>query len=143
MPRRILIVAHRTAATPRVLDEVRRRAAAAPCRFALLVPRAFWDPDTEESEITLELAIPLLEEAAGGQVDGLIGPNDPLAAVQEALAAATYDEVVISTLPTRVSRWLHMDLPARVERLGVPVTVLTAQKADRALSGASGARPAP
>jgi hypothetical protein len=140
MPRRILIVAHRTAATPRVVEEVRRRAADAPCDFTLLVPRAYWDPDTEESAITLELAIPLLEEAAGGHVEGLIGPNDPFAAVHEALAAGNYDEVVISTLPTRVSRWLHMDLPARVERLGIPVTVLTAQKADRVLSGA---RPAP
>ena len=133
MPRRILIVAHRTAATPRLLDEVRRRAAAGPCRFTLLVPSPFWDPDTEESAITLELAIPLLEEAAGGRVDGLIGPTDPFAAVQEALAAERYDEVIVSTLPTRVSRWLHMDLPARVERLGVPVTVVTAQKADRPL----------
>jgi hypothetical protein len=133
MPRRILIVAHRTAATPRLLDEVRRRAAAERCRFTLLVPSPFWDPDTEESAITLELAIPLLEEAAGRRVDGLIGPTDPFAAVQEALAAEPYDEVIVSTLPTRVSRWLHMDLPARVERLGVPVTVVTAQKADRPL----------
>jgi len=133
MARRILVVAHRTAATPRVVEEVRRRAASAPCEFTLLVPRAYWDPDTEESAITLELAIPLLEEAAGGRVEGLIGPNDPFAAVQQALAAGHYDEVIISTLPTRVSRWLHLDLPARVERLGLPVTVLTAAKADRAL----------
>ncbi|HEY7075284.1 MAG TPA: hypothetical protein VH418_07935 [Solirubrobacteraceae bacterium] len=134
MARRILIVAHRTAATPRLLDEVRRRAGAGGCEFALLVPRPYWDPDTEESAITLELAIPLLEEAAGGHVEGLIGPTDPFVAVQEALAAAAYDEVIISTLPTRVSRWLHMDLPARVERLGLPVTVVTAQRADRQLT---------
>jgi hypothetical protein len=132
--RRILIVAHRTAPTPRLLDEVRRRAAGEPCAFTLLVPRAYWDPDTEESAVMLELAIPLLEEAAGGHVEGLLGPNDPFLAVHEALAAASYDEVIISTLPARVSRWLHMDLPARVERLGLPVTVVTAQKADRPLA---------
>jgi hypothetical protein len=134
MERRILIVAHRTAATPRLLDEVRRRAAAGPCRFTLLVPAPFWDPDTEESAITLELAVPLLEEAAGGRVEGLIGPTDPFVAVQQALAVAQYDEAIISTLPTRVSRWLHMDLPARVERLGLPVTVVTASKANRPLA---------
>jgi hypothetical protein len=132
--RRILIVANRTAATPALLDEVRRRAAEAACRFTLLVPRAFWDADTEESAITLELAIPLLNEAAGGHVDGLIGDSDPFAAVSGALANGAYDEIIISTLPARVSHWLHLDLPARVQRLGLPVTVITARKTDRRLT---------
>jgi hypothetical protein len=135
-PRRILIVAHRTAATPPLLDEVRRRASEGPCRFTLLVPRPYWDPDTEESAITLELAIPLLEDAAGGHVQGLVGDTDPFVAVSAALEAAEYDEVIISTLPARVSHWLHIDLPARVRRLGLPVTVITAKKADRILTPA-------
>jgi hypothetical protein len=128
--RRILIVANRTAATPALIDEVRRRASEATCRFTLLVPRAFWDPDTEESAVTLELAVPLLDEAAGSHVEGLIGDTDPFVAVSGALAAGEYDEIIISTLPTRVSHWLHLDLPARVQRLGLPVTVITARKAD-------------
>ncbi|HEX6620361.1 MAG TPA: hypothetical protein VF024_11910, partial [Solirubrobacteraceae bacterium] len=66
--RRILIVAHRTAGTPGLLDEVRRRANQGRCRFVLLVPRPYWDPETEEAALTLELAIPLLEEATGGRV---------------------------------------------------------------------------
>jgi hypothetical protein len=130
----VLIVANRTSATPGLLAEVRRRAAAGPCRFTLLVPRSFWDADTEESAITLELAIPLLEEAAGSRVEGLIGSEDPYAAVSAALEAARYDEVIVSTLPARVSRWLRVDLPARVRHLGLPVTVVTAKKADRALA---------
>jgi hypothetical protein len=132
--RSILIVANRTAATPALMDEVRKRASGATCRFALLVPRAFWDADTEESAITLELAIPLLEEAAGSHVEGLIGDSDPFAAVSGALESGEYDEVIISTLPARVSRWLHLDLPARVQRLGLPVTVITARKTDRRLT---------
>jgi hypothetical protein len=132
--RRILIVANRTAATPALVDEVRRRASEATCRFTLLVPRAFWDADTEESAITLELAIPLLDEAAGGHVDGLIGDSDPFAAVSGALANGEYDEIIISTLPARVSHWLHLDLPARVQRLGLPVRVITARKTDRRLT---------
>lgn len=129
--RRILIVANRTAATPALIAEVRRRASEAACRFTLLVPRAFWDADTEESAVTLELAIPLLDEAAGGHVEGLIGDSDPFAAVSGALENGEYDEIIISTLPARVSHWLHLDLPARVQRLGLPVTVITARKTDR------------
>jgi hypothetical protein len=132
-PRRILIVAHRTAATPRLLDEVRARAGRGPCRFTLLVPRPYWDPDTEEAEITLELAIPLLEDAAGGQVEGLIGDVDPFAAVRGVLEREAFDEVIVSTLPARVSQWLHRDLPSRVAQLGVPVTVVTAKTSTRDL----------
>jgi hypothetical protein len=133
-PRNVLIVANRTAATPALLAEVRRRASEGSCRFTLLVPRPFWDADTEESAITLELAIPLLEDAAGGRVEGVVGAEDAFLAVTTALDAAPYDEVIVSTLPARVSHWLHIDLPARVQRLGVPVTVVTAKKADRPLA---------
>jgi hypothetical protein len=133
-PRSVLIVAHRTAATPALLDQVRTRTAEGPCHFTLLVPRPLWDADTEESAITLELAIPLLEEAAGGRVEGLLGEIDPFHAVAGVLASGRYDEVIISTLPARVSHWLHIDLPARVQHLGFPVTVVTAKKADRLLT---------
>jgi hypothetical protein len=129
--RRILIVAYRTAGTPGLLDEVRRRAAQEHCRFALLVPRPYWDPETEEAALTLELAIPLLEEAAGERVEGLIGDTDPVVAVRETLQREPFDEVIVSTLPTRVSHWLRRDLPSRVEQLGVPVTVVTAKTSSR------------
>ena len=126
MPTRILIVAHRTAATARLADHVRARASHGPCSFTLLVPRPYWDPDTDEAAITLELALPILEEAAGGSVEGVVGASDPYHAVEEELARTDYDEVIISTLPERVSRWLHRDLPHRVQQLNVPVTVVTA-----------------
>jgi hypothetical protein len=133
-PRRVLIVAYRTAGTPGLLDEVRRRAAQERCRFVLLVPRPYWDPETEEAAeaaLTLELAIPLLEKAAGGHVEGRIGDTDPLVAVRQTLEREPFDEVIISTLPARVSHWLRRDLPARVEQLGVPVTVVTATTSSR------------
>ena len=127
-PTRVLVVAHRTAATPRLLDEVRSRARRSVCTFTLLVPRPYWDPDTDEAVATLELAIPLLDEAAGGHVEGAIGDSDPFAAVQQAVERGGFDEVIISTLPARVSHWLRRDLPRRVEELGLPVTVVTAQE---------------
>jgi hypothetical protein len=125
---RVLIVAYRTAATPPLLAAVRERAAEGPCEFTLVVPRPYWDADTEESALTLELALPLLDEAAGGHVEGLVGDTDPFVAVQCAMARAPYDEIIVSTLPTHVSHWLRLDLPARVRRLGVPVTVVTASR---------------
>ena len=126
-PARVLVVAHKTAATPALLEAVRARAARSPSAFTLLVPRPYWDPDTDEAAITLELAIPLLAEAAGGNVEGIIGDNDPFVAVEEAVERGGFDELIISTLPARVSRWLRRDLPHRVEAFGLPVTVVTAE----------------
>ena len=131
-PARVLIVAHRTAATPLLLNAVRARSDRSRCAFTLLVPRPYWDPDTEEAEMTLELAIPLLEDAVGGHVDGLIGDSDPFIAVRGAVTSLGFDEILISTLPARVSRWLRRDLPHRVEEFGLPVTVVTAQQSERA-----------
>ena len=130
-PTCVLVVAHRTAATPRLLAEIRVRARRSPCRFTLLVPRPYWDPDTEEAAATLELALPLLEEAAGGHVKGVIGDSDPLVAVRRALEAGGFHEIIISTLPLRVSRWLRRDLPHRLESFGLPVTVVTARQLER------------
>jgi hypothetical protein len=130
----VLVVAHRTAATPRLLEEVRARAARSPCVFTLLVPRPYWDPDTDEAAATLELALPVLEEAAGDHVEGIIGDSDPLVAIQLAIDEVGVDEIIISTLPARVSRWLHRDLPHRVEALGLPLTVITAQQLERDVS---------
>jgi hypothetical protein len=129
----VLIVAHRTAATPRLLDAVREKAAGGDCSFTLLVPREYWDPDTERAATVLELALPLLDEASGTSVDGIIGASDPFEAVKEALATHHFDEVIVSTLPHRISAWLHVDLPSRVEKLGLPVTTVTATSRQEAV----------
>jgi hypothetical protein len=131
-PARILVVAHRTAATPKLLERVRTRAQHGPCTFVLLVPRPYWDPDTEEAARVIELAVPLLEQAAGGRVEAAVGDTDPFVAVRHALERSQFDEVIVSTLPRRVSHWLRLDLPARVQRLGVPVSVVEATQSDRA-----------
>jgi hypothetical protein len=127
-------VAHRTAATPLLLAKVHERARRSACSFTLVVPRPYWDPDTEEAVATLELAIPLLEQAAGDHVEGIVGDTDPFVAVRDAVQRFGFDEIIVSTLPARVSHWLHRDLPCRVEQLGLPVTVVTAAQSARALA---------
>ena len=122
-PKRILIVANRTAATSTLLDEVRRRVAHGPCFFSLLVPGA-----SADGVWKLDLALPLLEEAAQGPVEGIAVAGDPLEAVRSAIRHTDFDEVIISTLPRKVSRWLRRDLPRRIEDLGLPVTVVTAME---------------
>jgi hypothetical protein len=101
----------------------------------LLVPRPYWNPHTEEAELVIELAVPLLEEAAGGRVEALIGASDPVEAVREVLAAGEVDELIVSTLPHRVSHWLRRDVPSRLKALGIPVTVVTAEESSRELIG--------
>ena len=88
---RVLVVAHRTAATPKLIEQVRARAGRGECSFTLLVPRPYWDPDTEAAAITLELAIPLLEEAASGRVEGIVGGTDPFVAVRDTLERGQFD----------------------------------------------------
>ncbi len=135
-PARVLVVANRTAATPALLDAVRARVAVGPSRFTLLVPRnpqglhKVVDPQSqgeEEAATTLALALPLLEEAAGGPVEGKIGDPEPLAAIEDAVNTSEFDEIILSTLPKTVSRWLRLDLPSKVSGLGLPLTTVTAR----------------
>jgi hypothetical protein len=134
-PTRVLVVAHRTAATPALLNAVRERAARGPCAFTLLVPNIAHglhrivdaeDQSEDAAQSVLALALPLLEEAAGGQVAGMVGDPEPLNAVQDAVNLQGFDEIIVSTLPVRVSRWLRLDLPSKIGGLGLPVTTITA-----------------
>jgi hypothetical protein len=132
---RVLLVACRTAAGDALLEAVRRRATASPCEFTLLVPRPCHglhrvvDPEDHgwrEAEAVIGSACPVLSKAAGSAVAGMVGSHDPLAAVEDALNLHGFDEVIVSTLPARTSRWLHIDLPSKVAGMGVPVTKVSA-----------------
>jgi hypothetical protein len=130
-PARVLLVANRTAATERLCDAVRARVRQGPARFHLVVPahphglHKVVDPqdgDAGEADRTLAAALPLLSEAAGGPVTGHVGDHEPLMAIEDAIHRERYDEIVISTLPRRVSRWLHLDLVSKTRGMGLPVT---------------------
>jgi hypothetical protein len=133
-PTRVLVVAHKTAATQPLLDAVHARAARGSCTFTLLVPNAAHglhkvvDPEEQgvrEARGVLDHALPLLSEVAGAPVEGIIGDPDPIAAVQDAINMLGFDEVIISTLSPRLSRWLGLDLPSKVAAMGLPVSTVT------------------
>jgi GABA permease len=65
----------------------------------------------------------------GADVEGGLGDEDPLKAATELLERQQFDEIILSTLPQPVSRWLGMDLPHRLHRhCGLPVTTIITQR---------------
>jgi hypothetical protein len=133
-PVRVLVVAHKTAATQPLLDAVRERARRGKATFTLLVPNTTHglhkvvDPEDQgggEAQAVIERALPGLSGAAGGPVEGIVGDPDPMSAIQDAVNLRGFDEVIISTLPTKLSQWLKLDLPSKVTGLGLPVTTVT------------------
>jgi len=133
-PARVLVVAHKTAATQPLLDAVRERVQRGPATFTLLVPNPAHglhkvvDPEDQqasEAQTVINDALPALSEAAGAPVEGIVGDADPVAAVHDAINLRGFDEVIVSTLPVRLSRWLKLDLPSKVAGMGLPVTTVT------------------
>lgn len=126
---RVLVVANRTAGSEELLAALRERAGRGPVKFHLLVPASphgvSWMTDMnsggEAAEHDLEGALARFR-ANGLEVDGSVGDPDPVAAVQDAANTGDYDEVIVSTLPAHVSKWLHLDLPSRAAHAtGLPV----------------------
>ena len=54
--------------------------------------------------------------------------------MRDAVTGFGIDEIIISTLPERVSQWLRRDLPRRVHQFGLPVTVVTAQQSEHVVT---------
>ncbi len=131
----VLIVANRTAATPALVDAIRERAARGPATFHLVVPHSA-DPDwhilhrgrrekADEARRILDEARPLLAEAAGGPVTGSVSIRaDPMDAIEETLWSGYYEEVILSTHSHHLLERLHLDLPHRLEHLGLPLTTV-------------------
>ena len=119
----VLVVANVTATSDELLTALKEREKQGACRFTLLMPRSA----TGAAE-RLEKALEAMRAVGLGKVDGRVGDPDPVVAAMEAWDPMTFDEIVVSTLPTGVSRWLGLDLPRRLEKLtGVTVRHVVAE----------------
>ncbi|HEY1591399.1 MAG TPA: hypothetical protein VGF81_06375 [Solirubrobacteraceae bacterium] len=143
-PANVLVVAHQTAATAPLLEAVRERARRSPASFHLVVPSRphgldkLMDPaDHGQDEATraMQDALPKLSSAAGSEVTGEVGDSEPLMAIQDALTAGDYDEIIISTLPLGISRWLRLDVISKARALGPPVSHVLAPSKEKAAAG--------
>jgi hypothetical protein len=133
--RRYLVVANQTLAGRHLADTVRERLGAGPCMFHVVVPatapadHALW---TEGEAVglageRLELALKRFRDL-GAEADGEVGDPSPVEAIRDALADREFDEIILSTLPPGLSRWLRQDLPHRVEKaFDLPVTHLVGE----------------
>ena len=94
--------------------------------------RAMRDAARERAGRRLDGLLELIR-STGGDAEGELGDPDPLAAVRAVLAREDpFEEIIVSTLPSRLSRWLRMDLPSRIARAtGIPVTPVEAEPDDR------------
>jgi hypothetical protein len=153
---RYLVVANQTLGGQELLDAVRDRMARGPAEFWVLAPAtptthlitdfgalsgAFpVDPsvmptaaDVRDEGIAvarsnLDSELGRLREI-GATADGAVGDPNPMVAIEKAVADQQFDEIILSTLPPGISRWLALDLPHRVSRkINLPLTVITASE---------------
>jgi hypothetical protein len=127
--RRYLVVANQTLGGDHLVATVRALARRGVCSFHLLVPASapsdhLWT-EGEAHRIAQQRLDHALARfgALGFDVDGEVGDANPVLAIEDALRATAFDEIILSTLPPGLSRWLKLDLPHRVEAaFGLPVT---------------------
>jgi hypothetical protein len=120
--RSFLVVANVTATSEELIQALRARAAKEPASFKLVIPATPFGGGRAAALQKLEGALEQLR-AAGLEAEGSVGNADPILAVTDAWDPKRYDEIIVSTLPMRFSKWLHAGLPERISKLtDAPVT---------------------
>ena len=120
--RNVLVVANATLTSEELLKAMIAKAATGPTSFTLVVPANPLEGGREAAAAMLSAGLERLR-GAGLETDGAIAGGDPLEAVADVWDPKAFDEVFVSTLPMKFSKWLHAGLPERVGKLtGAPVT---------------------
>ena len=132
----VLVVADHTAVTPELADALRARVQQGPAKFHVLVANPAASAEVteherkrhhDEGERVLDLTLPFLARAVGANMTGTVSVrHNPMDAIEEALRDGEFHEIILSTRPHSVTHWLHLDLPRRVEHLGLPTTTIIA-----------------
>jgi hypothetical protein len=134
--RSYLVVGNQTLDSPELATAVEERMAEDSAVFHIVVPATptqrglTWDEDEARAaaQTSLDEALERLR-GLGATVTGEIGHRDPIEATEDALRGREVDEVLLSTLPPGISRWLGQDVPTRLKgSILQPVTVVTAQR---------------
>ena len=125
--RNVLVVANVTATSDELLSALQERALREPMSFELIIPATPFGGGSEAARTQLREALDKLLEA-GLDAQGSTGHGDPMVAVTDAWDPKRHDEIIVSTLPMGLSKWLHAGLPERIAKLtGAPVTHVVAQ----------------
>ena len=137
----VLVVANQTAESEDLLSALRERASRDECEFTVLIPATphgikwaanmYADDGAVEAKEHREALVERLRGSGLEVKDAIVGDPEPLAAIEDACNSGSYDEIVVSTLPHKISRWLHLDLPSKVgHATGLPVTSIETKKAE-------------
>ena len=151
---RYLVVANQTLSGQELLDAIQDRMARGPAEFWVIAPATptthlmtdfgalsgafpvdpsvlptsaeLRDEGIAIARSNLDTELDRLHEI-GATAGGAVGDANPMVAIEKALAERQFDEIILSTLPPGISRWLALDLPHRVKRkFDVPLTVISA-----------------
>lgn len=130
---KVLVVANQTAESDDLLAALRERAERGDYEFTVLIPATphgvAWaanmasDKGRAEAEEHRDALVERLRAAGLPVEEAIVGDPDPLAAIEDACNLGSYDELIVSTLPHHLSKWLHLDLRRKAEHAtGLPVT---------------------
>jgi hypothetical protein len=131
--RSYFVIGNQTLDSPELAEAIRERQALGPATFHLVVPATpvghglTWDEDEARAvaEERLNAALARLR-GSGADVSGEIGSRDPVEAAEDVVRRRRVDEIILSTLPPGISRWLGQDVPSRLKgAVTVPVSVVT------------------
>jgi GABA permease len=145
---KVLIVGNRSLGGDELAELIRDRVSSAPCVAHLVVPvpspvasavavggtaadiastlSRDIEQDRRAAQEQLGFGLGWLSELGVTATGELSLDPDTAAVVAHLVNTQGFDEVIVSTLPTKVSKWLRQDLPCRIGRkVTVPVTVVS------------------